>query len=106
MLLLAPAAWAVQTLGHATSGTFPAGGPASAGFGGGAGGRGSRVAAGRARGFAGMAAPGGASGQAGRARRRVAPPTGGLPGGLARAAPALGARAAAAAACSAATRSR
>ena len=27
-LLLAPATWAVQTLGHATSGTFPAGGPA------------------------------------------------------------------------------
>ena len=28
LLLLAPASWAVQTLGHATSGTFPAGGPA------------------------------------------------------------------------------
>ena len=26
-LLLAPATWSVQTLGHATSGTFPAGGP-------------------------------------------------------------------------------
>jgi 4-amino-4-deoxy-L-arabinose transferase-like glycosyltransferase len=46
-LLVAPAAWAVDTLGHATSGTFPAGGPASAaagggpgGFGGGSGGRG------------------------------------------------------------------
>ena len=51
-LLAAPAAWAAQTLGHATSGTFPAGGPASAsmggpggggpggGFGGGAGARG------------------------------------------------------------------
>src|SRR6185436_15024988 len=38
LLLLAPASWAVQTLGHATSGTFPAGGPASAGFGGGPGG--------------------------------------------------------------------
>lgn len=33
-LLLAPASWAVQTLGHATSATFPAGGPAVAGFGG------------------------------------------------------------------------
>ena len=33
-LLLAPATWAVQTLGHATSGTFPAGGPAAQGFGG------------------------------------------------------------------------
>ena len=36
VLLLAPATWAAQTLGHATSSTFPAGGPASAsaGFGG------------------------------------------------------------------------
>jgi 4-amino-4-deoxy-L-arabinose transferase-like glycosyltransferase len=30
VLLLAPASWAVQTLGHATSSTFPAGGPESA----------------------------------------------------------------------------
>ncbi len=39
-LSIAPAAWAVDTLGHATSATFPAGGPATAGvggFGGGAG---------------------------------------------------------------------
>jgi hypothetical protein len=35
LLLVAPGAWAVQTLGHATSGTFPAGGPADAMFGGG-----------------------------------------------------------------------
>jgi 4-amino-4-deoxy-L-arabinose transferase-like glycosyltransferase len=44
LLLLAPASWAVQTLGHATEGTFPAGGPASAAFSGrggpGGGGRG------------------------------------------------------------------
>jgi 4-amino-4-deoxy-L-arabinose transferase-like glycosyltransferase len=40
LLLLAPASWAVQTLGHATNGTFPAGGPASAGLGGGPGGGG------------------------------------------------------------------
>ena len=33
-LLIAPASWAVQTLGHATSSTFPAGGPGSSGFGG------------------------------------------------------------------------
>ena len=39
-LLAAPATWAAQTLGHATNGTFPAGGPASAGFGGGGRGRG------------------------------------------------------------------
>jgi 4-amino-4-deoxy-L-arabinose transferase-like glycosyltransferase len=57
VLLVAPAAWAVDTLGHATSGTFPAGGPESVsaggpgGFGGGPGGRG---------GF-----PGGGAGRAG-----------------------------------------
>jgi 4-amino-4-deoxy-L-arabinose transferase-like glycosyltransferase len=39
-LLIAPATWATQTLGHATSGTFPAGGPASQGMGGGPGGGG------------------------------------------------------------------
>jgi hypothetical protein len=39
-LLLAPASWSAQTLGHATSGTFPAGGPASQGMGGGPGGGG------------------------------------------------------------------
>ena len=39
VLLLAPASWAVQTLGHATSSTFPAGGPASAQTMGGGGGR-------------------------------------------------------------------
>lgn len=32
-LLIAPASWATQTLGHATSSTFPAGGPASQGMG-------------------------------------------------------------------------
>ena len=31
-LLAAPATWSAQTLGHATNGTFPAGGPASAGL--------------------------------------------------------------------------
>jgi 4-amino-4-deoxy-L-arabinose transferase-like glycosyltransferase len=59
LLLLAPASWAVQTLGHATNGTFPAGGPASAGFGGGG------------RGGPGGGGPGGnfpgARGQAGQA---------------------------------------
>ena len=40
LLLLAPASWAVQTLGHSTTGTFPAGGPAQVGFGGGPGGGG------------------------------------------------------------------
>lgn len=41
VLLIAPASWAVDTLGHATSSTFPAGGPSSqGGFGGGPGGGG------------------------------------------------------------------
>jgi 4-amino-4-deoxy-L-arabinose transferase-like glycosyltransferase len=31
-LLAAPATWAAETIGHATNGTFPAGGPASAAF--------------------------------------------------------------------------
>ncbi len=73
-LLAAPAVWAFDTLGHATSGTFPAGGPASAesggfggpggGFGGpgGFGGRGGFGGAGERGGFGG---PGGAPGQAG-----------------------------------------
>ena len=39
-LLAAPSAWAVQTLGHATSSTFPAGGPESASIGGPGGGGG------------------------------------------------------------------
>ena len=40
-LLAAPATWAAQTLGHATNGTFPAGGPVTAaGFGGPGGARG------------------------------------------------------------------
>jgi hypothetical protein len=44
VLLIAPASWAVDTLGHATNGTFPAGGPvAAAGFGGGRGGPGGGV---------------------------------------------------------------
>jgi 4-amino-4-deoxy-L-arabinose transferase-like glycosyltransferase len=38
LLIVAPATWSFQTLGHTTSGTFPAGGTASASFGGGPGG--------------------------------------------------------------------
>ncbi|MCW3006345.1 MAG: glycosyl transferase family 39 [Solirubrobacterales bacterium] len=40
LMLAAPATWAVQTLGHATSGTFPMGGPQTASVMGGGGGRG------------------------------------------------------------------
>jgi 4-amino-4-deoxy-L-arabinose transferase-like glycosyltransferase len=35
LLMIAPATWSVQTLGHATSSTFPAGGPVTASFAGG-----------------------------------------------------------------------
>ena len=55
-LLLAPAAWSFDTLGHATSGTFPAGGPESASAMGGPGGGGFSGA------MPGAAAPGGTAG--------------------------------------------
>jgi 4-amino-4-deoxy-L-arabinose transferase-like glycosyltransferase len=63
VLLAAPASWAVQTLGHATSSTFPAGGPSSAnsmGMGGG-GGRGGMGGGG----MRGGTPPSGAAGQGG-----------------------------------------
>jgi len=68
VLLVAPGAWAVQTLGHATSGTFPAGGPASAQTGGGPGGGG----------------PGGGSrdGFGGGATALAGPPAGAMPQGM------------------------
>ena len=86
LLLLAPASWAVQTLGHATEGTFPAGGPAQAGLGGGRGGPGG----GGVRGFG--ARPGAGTGSP----RRPRPPAGAS--AAARAHPAPVARAAAASA--------
>jgi 4-amino-4-deoxy-L-arabinose transferase-like glycosyltransferase len=55
-LLLAPAAWCFDTLGHATSGTFPAGGPESASAMGGPGGGGFGGA------MPGATAPGGTAG--------------------------------------------
>jgi 4-amino-4-deoxy-L-arabinose transferase-like glycosyltransferase len=73
LLLLAPASWAVQTLGHAGNGTFPAGGPSQVGFGGGAG-----------RGGPGGGGPGGGFGAPpGAGTRLGAPPaaTGGRFGG-------------------------
>jgi 4-amino-4-deoxy-L-arabinose transferase-like glycosyltransferase len=81
LLLLAPASWAVQTLGHSTTGTFPAGGPSQVGSGGGPG-----------RGGPGGAGPGGAGGGGfgappGAGTRPAAPPAGtggrfgGAPGG-------------------------
>jgi 4-amino-4-deoxy-L-arabinose transferase-like glycosyltransferase len=68
-LALAPATWAVQTLGHATSGTFPAGGPSAQGFGGGPGGfrNGGGPPPGAGGGTGRFAPPGGASPGAGGA---------------------------------------
>ena len=80
VLLMAPGAWAFETLGHATSGTFPAGGPQSAGFAGPGGGPGARGFAGGPPqgGFApGGAAPQGGFGQNGGNQGGIAP--GGAP---------------------------
>ena len=59
VLLIAPAAWALDTLGHATNGTFPEGGPASVQSAGGAGGFGGRPGLGP---FGGGAGASGAAG--------------------------------------------
>jgi 4-amino-4-deoxy-L-arabinose transferase-like glycosyltransferase len=92
-LLAAPSVWAFDTLGHATSGTFPAGGPTSAetlGFGGPGGGRGGFGARGGVGGAAGpgvragrLGSAGGGSverfGGRGSAPSAGAPPSGALP---------------------------
>jgi 4-amino-4-deoxy-L-arabinose transferase-like glycosyltransferase len=78
LLLLAPASWAVQTIGHSTTGTFPAGGPSQVGFGGGGG---------PGRGPGGGGAGGGFGAPPGAGSRLAAPPAGaggrfgGAPGG-------------------------
>ncbi|MEN3280413.1 MAG: hypothetical protein V7607_1553 [Solirubrobacteraceae bacterium] len=89
LLLLAPASWAVQTLGHATNGTFPAGGPTSAGFGG-SGGRGGPGGGG---GFPGAGGARGQAGQAGGTPPAGAPGSGSSGGGTARSGSASGPRA-------------
>jgi 4-amino-4-deoxy-L-arabinose transferase-like glycosyltransferase len=79
-LLIAPAAWSAQTLGHATQGTFPAGGPANAGGGfGGPGGGGFRGAPPSGTNGAPGFGPGGTTGGTGA--------TGALPGGTTGTAP-------------------
>jgi 4-amino-4-deoxy-L-arabinose transferase-like glycosyltransferase len=86
-LLAAPATWATETLGHATSSTFPAGGPASASMGG-FGGPGGRAGGNhfRFRGGGGFGAPpaGGAGGfgapSSGGAAGAGAPSAGGAAG--------------------------
>ncbi len=81
VLLAPPAVWAADTLGHATNGTFPAGGPANAdgtgpgGFAGGPNGRGAgRLGIGRV--------PGGLPGAQGGAAGAVPGAAAGVPGGL------------------------
>jgi 4-amino-4-deoxy-L-arabinose transferase-like glycosyltransferase len=79
LFLIAPASWAVDTLGHATNGTFPAGGPADAALGGGFGGPGGGRRDGRLLRFgpgAGNRLPGGPGGGFG------APPGAGRLGGF------------------------
>ncbi len=78
-LLAAPATWAAETLGHATSGTFPAGGAATATGGPGGGRFGGPGGGVRGRGFG---PGGGASGSAatGGPPAGFAPPSGVLPG--------------------------
>jgi 4-amino-4-deoxy-L-arabinose transferase-like glycosyltransferase len=83
-LLLAPATWATDTLGHAASGTFPAGGPTAQGMGGpggggrGGGGFGGRGFGGRANGGAPPQLPGGG---ASSSQQQGAPPAGFAMGG-------------------------
>jgi 4-amino-4-deoxy-L-arabinose transferase-like glycosyltransferase len=80
-LLAAPATWAAETLGYATNGTFPTGGPASASVGG-AGGPGVGGAGGP--GFGGRGIGGGTAGSGGRGGGSGfggPPPGGGSSGG-------------------------
>ena len=81
-LLAAPAAWATDTLGHATSSTFPAGGPASASVGGPGGGGG-----GLPGGGPGGGGPGGGRGIAGGSAGGT---SGGAAGGSSQVGPAVG----------------
>ena len=75
ILLAAPSVWAFDTLGHATSGTFPAGGPASVDSGGPGGGFGG--APGARGGFGGPSGAGGAPGFSGSASGQAGgPPSG------------------------------
>jgi 4-amino-4-deoxy-L-arabinose transferase-like glycosyltransferase len=83
-LLLAPATWAADTLGHPASSTFPAGGPASQGGpgGGGFGGRGGGGFGGRGGGgFGGGAPPQQPGANGSSSSQQAAPPPGFALGG-------------------------
>ena len=71
LLLVGPAIWSFQTLGHATQGTFPAGGPATSAFGGG-GGPGGGAGFGGANGGGPPRAPGTGTRSSGAATRGAA----------------------------------
>ncbi|HEY4450525.1 MAG TPA: glycosyltransferase family 39 protein [Solirubrobacteraceae bacterium] len=92
VLLVAPAVWAFDTLGHATSGTFPAGGPASAQAGGGPGGAGGLGGRGGAPGgaFAPRAQQLFGAGSAGAPTGAAGAAAGGPPPGFAGAGPSQG----------------
>jgi hypothetical protein len=85
ILLVGPAIWSVETLGHPTSGTFPAGGPESASSMGGPGGGGFGGMSGSpGGGFGGPPSFGGAVGQLfgeSSATMSVGPPRMGMAGG-------------------------
>jgi 4-amino-4-deoxy-L-arabinose transferase-like glycosyltransferase/putative flippase GtrA len=78
LLLLAPASWAFQTLGHPTSGTFPAGGPSSVATMGAPGGGGSPAGG---MGLGGTGGPPGAGSFGGGGQGAQGGGTGGFGGG-------------------------
>jgi 4-amino-4-deoxy-L-arabinose transferase-like glycosyltransferase len=86
VLMILPAIWSVQTLGHATSGTFPAGGPAEQSMGGPGGPGGGPGGGSMPGGFPGFPGSGSASGSAGSSSQAfpTAPdgmtPPSGMPG--------------------------
>ena len=77
VLMIAPVAWSFQTLGHATSGTFPAGGPETTSFGG----RGPGGMGGAPRAGAGIGAPPGGGFPAAPGGGAALPGGGGFGGG-------------------------
>ena len=82
-LLAAPASWAAETLGHATSSTFPSGGPASASIGGPGGGAPGGGGSGRFGGGSGGRFGGGAGRLGGGAGGSGSAPSGSSAGGFA-----------------------
>ena len=82
LLMIVPVSWSFQTLGHATSGTFPAGGPETTGFGGGPGGGGGPGAMGGMGMGPGQGTTGSAGGFGGGTMTPPPGATGGTGGGM------------------------